>query len=192
MTGALFVVLVAGMAVLVFHGLRRARAGSGVMVAVGVIYLVVPGVLAWRGLLDRYDPLPAPALVMVLLLTVITLTITLSSLGKRLIDNAGLAALVGFQAFRIPVEWLLHRLYQEGVIPVQMTYAAATSTSSLGLTAAAIGVWLARGRPIARHRARVEHSRPRAPREHRHDRDIVHAGAVPRSSWTAHPTCSRA
>jgi hypothetical protein len=145
MTASLFVVLVAGMAVLVFHGLRGAHSGSGVAIAVGVLYLVVPGVLAWRGMLDRYNPLPAPALLMVLVLTIVTLTITLSSLGKRLIDAAGLASLVGFQAFRIPVEWLLHRLYQEGVIPVQMTYAGRNFDIVSGLTAAAMGVWLARG-----------------------------------------------
>ena len=144
MTAPLFVVLVAGMALLVVHGLRRAHSGAAVTIAVGAIYLVVPGVLAWRGLLDRYT-LPAPALVMVLVLTIITLTITLSSLGKRLIQGAGLACLVGFQAFRVPVEWLLHRLYQESVIPVQMTYAGHNLDIVSGLTAAAIGVWLARG-----------------------------------------------
>jgi len=145
MTPALFVSLVLVMAVLVFHGLRRARAGAGVMSGVGAIYLVIPGVLAARGMLDRYNPLPAPALAMVLVLTVITLTITLSSVGRRVIAAVGLPVLVGFQAFRIPVEWLLHRLYQEGVVPVQMTYAGRNFDIVTGVTAAAAGVWLARG-----------------------------------------------
>jgi hypothetical protein len=145
MTAVLFVALVVVMAAMVFRGLRGADAGSGVTIAVGVVYLIIPAVLAWHGMLDRYNPLPAPALVMVLVLMAITLTITLSSLGKRLIDSTGLASLVGFQAFRVPVEWLLHRLYQEGVIPVQMTYSGRNFDIVSGLTAAAIGVWLARG-----------------------------------------------
>ena len=96
-------------------------------------------------MLDRYNPLPAPALVMVLALTVVTLTMTLSPVGRRVAVRIGLPALVGFQAFRIPVEWLLHRLYQEGVIPVQMTYAGRNFDIVSGLTAAALGMWLARG-----------------------------------------------
>jgi len=146
MTATLFVALVVVMAVVVFGALYRAGAGLGVIAGVGVIYLAVPAFLASRGALDRYNPLPAPALVMVLVLTGITLTITLSQVGRRVINAIGLAALVGYQAFRIPVEWLLHRLYQEGVIPVQMTYAGRNFDVVSGLTAAALGLWLARGR----------------------------------------------
>ena len=145
MTAALFVALVVVMAVVVFGALYRAGAGLGVIAGIGMIYLAVPAVLASRGALDRYNPLPAPALVMVLVLTVITLTLTLSSVGRRVIARIGLPALVGFQAFRIPVEWLLHRLYQEGVIPVEMTYARRNFDIVSGLTAAALGLWLARG-----------------------------------------------
>ena len=145
MTAALFVALVVVMAVVVFGALYRAGAGLGVIAGIGMIYLAVPAVLASRGALDRYNPLPAPALVMVLVLTVITLTLTLSSVGRRVIARIGLPALVGFQAFRIPVEWLLHRLYQEGVIPVEMTYAGWNFDIVSGLTAAALGLWLARG-----------------------------------------------
>jgi hypothetical protein len=145
MTAGLFVALVLVMAVVVFVGLRRARAGLGVIIGVGVIYLAVPGVLASRGWLDRYNPLPAPALLLVLGLTAVTLTLTLSPVGRRVIAAVGVPALVGFQAFRIPVEWLLHRLYQEGVVPVQMTYAGRNFDIVTGVTAVAVGVWLARG-----------------------------------------------
>jgi hypothetical protein len=145
MTLWLFVALVLVMALIVVHGLRQAGVQAGVIVAIALAYLLVPGILAWRGMLDRYNPLPAPALLMVLVLTVITLTLTLSSVGGRLIACIGLPALVGFQAFRIPVEWLLHRLYQEGVIPVEMTYAGRNFDIVSGLTAAALGWWLARG-----------------------------------------------
>ena len=145
MTLWLFVVLVLVMTLIVFHALRQAGVPVGVVVVIALAYLVIPGILAWRGMLDRYNPLPAPALVMVLVLTVITLTLTLGSAGRRVIAWIGLPALVGFQAFRIPVEWLLHRLYQEGVIPVEMTYAGRNFDIVTGLTAAALGLWLARG-----------------------------------------------
>jgi hypothetical protein len=144
MTASLFIGLVAATAVLVFRSLRQAAAGWPLLTGVGVIYLVMPAVLASRGMLDRYTPLPAPALLMVMALTICTLTITLSSVGRRLIAAVGLPALVGFQAFRIPVEWLLHRLYLEGTVPVQMTYTGRNFDVVTGVTAAALGLWLAR------------------------------------------------
>ena len=144
MTASLFIGLVAVMAALVFRALRQAVAGWPLMIGVGVIYLIMPGILASRGMLDRYTPLPAPALLMVMALTICTLTITMSSVGRRLIAAVGLPALVGFQAFRIPVEWLLHRLYQEGTVPVQMTYAGRNFDVVTGMTAAGLGLWLAR------------------------------------------------
>jgi hypothetical protein len=145
MTASLFVALVVVMVLLVFRGLRVAGAGTAVLAAITVAYLVAPAALASAGLLDRYNPLPAPALVMVLILTAITLTITLSGLGRAVIAAVGLPALVAYQSFRVPVEWLLHRLYQEGVVPVQMTYAGRNFDIITGLTAVALGAWLVRG-----------------------------------------------
>ena len=150
MTASLFIGLVAATSVLVFRALRQAAAGWSLIIGVALVYLVIPGVLASLGMLDRYSPLPAPALVMVLLIAIVTLTITLSSVGGRVIGAVGLPALVGFQAFRIPVEWLLHRLYQEGVVPVQMTYAGRNFDIVTGLTAGVLGLWLLRGHPSRR------------------------------------------
>jgi hypothetical protein len=150
MTASLFIGLVAVMAILIFGALRQATAGWPLIAGVALVYLVIPGVLATVGMLDRYSPLPAPALVMILIITIITLAITLSPVGGRVIGAVGLPALVGFQAFRIPVEWLLHRLYQEGVVPVQMTYAGRNFDIVTGVTAGVLALWLLRGRP-SRH-----------------------------------------
>lgn len=147
MTAYQFVALVLVVAFVVFRALWQARVGLLLIAGVALISLVSPAILASRGLLDRYDPLPAPALVMVAIIAALTLTITLSSPGARIIARVGLPALVGFQVFRIPVEWLLHRLYQEGVIPVQMTYSGRNFDIVTGVTAAALAVWLLRGRP---------------------------------------------
>jgi hypothetical protein len=46
-----------------------------------------------------------------------------STLGQRMAVGLPLYALVGFQVFRLPLEFVLHRWYMEGVLPVQMTYA---------------------------------------------------------------------
>ena len=46
----------------------------------------------------------------------------LSPLGGRIAANIPLAALVGFQAFRLPLELVLHRWAEQGTIPTTMTW----------------------------------------------------------------------
>jgi hypothetical protein len=50
------------------------------------------------------------------------LAIGLSPLGARLARALPLAALVGFQAFRLPLELVMHRAARAGVMPVQMSF----------------------------------------------------------------------
>ena len=59
----------------------------------------------------------------------------LSPLGQRLAQALPLYALVGFHAFRLPLELVFHQWYMEGVIPVQMTYAGANFDVVTGLLA---------------------------------------------------------
>lgn len=127
-------------------GAGAGRGGLGLAALVLAVSLVVPGLLAAAGLLDSYDPMPAPALLVVLLVTIGTVLLAISSAGARLAAGVPLAVLVGYQVFRVPLEWLLHRLYLEGVIPVEMTYAGRNFDVVSGLTAAAVAVLLASGR----------------------------------------------
>jgi hypothetical protein len=55
------------------------------------------------------------------------------------------AALVGYQGFRVLVELLLHRAYSEGLMPVQMSYTGRNFDIVTGITALALGTWLAIG-----------------------------------------------
>lgn len=52
----------------------------------------------------------------------IALGVALSPVGRRLSRELPLAALIGFQSFRLPLELVLHAWYVQGVVPVQMTY----------------------------------------------------------------------
>lgn len=113
-----------------------------VLMAVLVFWLAVPGVLAIRGMLDRYAPPPAPGFILVGLLTLSTVALAFSAFGSRLVAAVPLAGLVGYQVFRVPLEWVLHELYVEGVIPVQMTYAGQNFDIVTGVLAAVLGFWL--------------------------------------------------
>ena len=147
LTTVLFVALVLVMAALVARVLRRAfpdRAWMGIALFV-TGWLAIPAALAASGRLDRYDPMPAPALIVVLLLTLVTIGVALSVKGAYILHAVPLALLVGMQAFRIPVEMLLHRLYSEGVVPVQMTWSGRNFDVVTGITALFLGLWLSRG-----------------------------------------------
>ena len=58
-----------------------------------------------------------------------------SPLGQSVALGVPLYALVGFQAFRLPLELVLHRWYMEGVLPVQMTYEGHNFDVATGLLA---------------------------------------------------------
>jgi hypothetical protein len=151
MTAILFSGLVLVVAVLVAIGLRRsARLGPLAVSGLLFAYLAVPGMLAAAGALDRYTPLPAPALLVVLALTLCTVAFCFSPLGTRLAAGASLGAVVALQAFRIPVELMLHRLHTEGIVPVQMTYVGRNFDILTGISGLLLGAWLLSGRPVPR------------------------------------------
>jgi hypothetical protein len=150
-TSILFALLVGAVAALFVGAALRSAAPARpgpreglVIVASFLVWLIIPGALAKAGLLDRWT-LPAPALVLVGVATVFTTALAFSPFGTRLLAAVPLFALVGFQFFRVPVELLLHRLYADGVIPVQMTYSGRNFDIVSGLTAAAVGMVLAVG-----------------------------------------------
>ncbi|MDB5857028.1 MAG: hypothetical protein JWQ76_717 [Ramlibacter sp.] len=147
MTEILFVAVVAAVMVMfVFAVLKMEgpRDRYGVVLLVLAFWLAVPGVLAYRGDLDRYAPVPPPGFILFALLTLGTVMLAFSGFGARM-ARLPLAGLVGFQVFRVPLELVLHRLYAEGVIPVQMTYAGRNFDIVTGVLAALLAVWIWKG-----------------------------------------------
>src|SRR5262249_29644936 len=79
-------------------------------------------VLAFSGLLQRWELRPPPFALVLLLLLVGAALLSRSSLGERLAKTLPLVALVGFQAFRLPLELVMHQIAREGVMPVEMSF----------------------------------------------------------------------
>jgi len=147
-SNTIFVVIVLAVAAMFQSAWRAASAGRErmlVQLLVVVGWLLVPGLLALSGALDRYT-MPAPALVLIATLTVATIVLALSPVGGRIASSTSLAALVGFQFFRVPLEWVLHRLFVEGIVPVQMTYAGRNFDIVSGVTAGIVAMLLVAGR----------------------------------------------
>lgn len=149
-TRIVFSALVLVVAMIVIRGFRKAGWSSTMTIAVLFIYLVIPALLARSGVLDRYNPPPPPALLLLLGQTILTIVIIFSSRGTALAGHLALGAVVLLQSFRIGVELLLHRLYGEGIVPVQMTFAGRNFDIITGITGLILGMLLVRRRILPR------------------------------------------
>ena len=76
---------------------------------------------------------------------VLGLLMAFTPLGTRLVDGVPLAALVAAQAFRFPLELLMHHAHSEGVMPYQMSYSGWNFDIITGLTALPVAWALHRG-----------------------------------------------
>jgi hypothetical protein len=149
-TRVVFLLVVLVVAIAVVAGLRRAKAGVRPVLAILFAYIAIPGYLARTGALNAWDAMPAPAMGLILGLSVLTVVILLSVLGARMAAGIPLAAVVLLQSFRIVVEWVLHRLALEGVVPVEMSWAGRNFDVVSGLTGLVLGLALLRGGRIPR------------------------------------------
>src|SRR5262245_41613926 len=120
---------------------RRWAAATGLG---ALVWLSLTAVVAASGILRRFDTVPPPFAVMLGTSLVIVIAISCSPLGTRLIRGLPLAALVGYQVFRFPLELLMHRAYGEGLMPVQMSYSGRNFDILTGMTAGLLGLALLR------------------------------------------------
>jgi hypothetical protein len=115
---------------------RRTLLGGSLTIA----WIALTGLAAARGAL-HFSP-PPTMLVLFALIFGGAVALAMSPMGKQLALGLPLAALVGYQGFRVVVELLLHRAYLEGLMPVQMSYSGRNFDIVTGVTAIALGGWL--------------------------------------------------
>jgi hypothetical protein len=155
-----FVAMALALAALFVLGVHRAGARIGETPATRRRWTVLAalGAAAWlagtwaaaeSGHLLRDDLLPPPFAALVASIVAAGLLVALTPFGARLARGLPLSALVGVQAFRLPLELLMHRAYSEGVMPWQMSYSGWNFDILTGITAIPVA-WLAHRRPGAR------------------------------------------
>jgi hypothetical protein len=123
-------------------GLDRASALRRTAIAgcLTAIWVALTGFAAARGALHFGHP---PTMLPVVVITVaLAIGLALSPVGTRIAIGLPLAALVGYQAFRVLVELLLHRAYREGLMPIQMSYSGRNFDIVSGISALLLGAWL--------------------------------------------------
>jgi hypothetical protein len=116
----------------------------GTSVAAGV-WMGLTWAAAETGHLSRPDLTPPPFLGLPVAVLALSLMASFSRFGTRLIDGLPLAWIIGVQAFRFPLELMMHRAYDEGVMPMQMSYSGWNFDIVTGLTALPVTWAVSRG-----------------------------------------------
>jgi hypothetical protein len=101
-----------------------------------VLWLSAFAIAAGTGVLARFDARPPPLLLAMVVVIAGSLIYALSPAGGYLASGLPLAALVGFQAFRLPLELVMHEAARAGVMPPQMTFTGWNFDIFTGITAA--------------------------------------------------------
>ena len=143
---ALAIVVAAGLAVATFYAFRRrdndaasARRMSLLALIAVAAWMAITYAAAAAGLL-KFGPLPPRIAFVLIPMFVGVIALARSRFGLRLATDVPLAALVGFQAFRFPLELIMHRAYSEGIMPVQMSYSGRNFDILTGITAVVVAM----------------------------------------------------
>lgn len=122
-------------------GRRTATAASLI-----VVWLSAFAIAAGSGVLARFDARPPPLLLAMAVALAGPLVYALSPAGKYLAAGLPLAALVGFQMFRLPLELVMHEAAKTGIMPPQMTFTGWNFDIVTGITAALLTALIMTGR----------------------------------------------
>jgi hypothetical protein len=143
---ALFVPLPVVVAVALALGWSRAtRASFPKALAFVTVWLAFVAALGWTGVLNRWDARPPPLMIFFIGVLALAVTAALSSVGRKIGDALPLASLIAFQAFRLPLELVMHRAAAEGTMPVQMSFGGLNFDIASGITSILAAILVARG-----------------------------------------------
>ena len=141
-------ILVAGFLYALLATVRRFPAThrrAAVIAATATIWVGFTGLAAARGQL-RFDTVPPTMLIIMILTIVGAIAFARSEVADRLSQTLPLWVLVGWQAFRLPLELLMHRAYEEGLMPEQMSYSGLNFDIVTGASAVVVALLLKSGR----------------------------------------------
>jgi hypothetical protein len=149
----LFVALIAWAGVRLKEPPRSTRTWALLGACAAAVWMAFWWLVAASGALAEFDRRPPPFVFMLFAVFAISAAIAFSPLGKRLAHGVPLAALVAFQSFRLPLELVMHRAAEEGVMPEQMSYSGWNYDILTGASALVVAMALQRGAPLGLARA---------------------------------------
>lgn len=101
---------------------RYVRVSTGRAVLVIAAWLAVTGGVAASGLLRRTDLVPPPAAALIATVLATGVALASSRVGATLAARVPLVVLVGLQSFRLPLELVMHRAGEQGIMPPALSY----------------------------------------------------------------------
>jgi hypothetical protein len=123
---------------------RTILAGAGI-----AVWLAAMAAAALSGWLGRFDLRPPPMVIWFASMVVMTLALAWSPFGRRFADKLPFVALIGFQAFRLPLELIMHRAVAAGIMPNVMSFTGYNFDIVTGATALPLALYAWR-RPVPR------------------------------------------
>src|SRR5436190_1483721 len=123
---------------------RTILAGAGI-----AIWLAAQAAAALSGWLGRFELRPPPMVIWFASMLAITLALAWSGFGRRFADKLPFVALIGFQAFRLPLELVMHRAAVAGIMPNVMSFTGYNFDIVSGATALPLALYAWR-RPLPR------------------------------------------
>jgi hypothetical protein len=113
-------VVMAAVALAVFARWHPARARVAAFAVIA--WMTLTAGVALSGRLSRFDLTPPPMAILIVAVFALAFAIGLGPAGARLAAAVPLATLVGLQAFRLPLELVMHRAATQGIMPPEMSY----------------------------------------------------------------------
>lgn len=139
--------LVAGVWVWLFGQRQR---GLTIRLAAGaLVVLIASAVAASSGWLQRPGP-PPPMALMIAGVLAGAFALGLSRFGRSAAAGVPLVSLVAFQSFRLPLELVMHRAAQLGIMPEELSYSGYNFDIVTGAGALVLAVAMAAGKTVPR------------------------------------------
>jgi hypothetical protein len=131
------------------RGLREALSRTWLFTGCAALAIAAWMLLTWliaaTGVIADFERRPPPLFLLLIAVLAISITVAFTRYGTRFVQGLPLWILIAGQAFRFPLELLMHRAADEGVMPIQMTYTGWNFDIVTGITAIPVAWWLARG-----------------------------------------------
>jgi hypothetical protein len=115
------------------------------MALVSAVWMGVTWAAAARGTFRQWERLPPSFAVLALLIFAFSFRLALGGVGRRL-AALPLWLLVGIQGFRLPLELAMHRMFERGIMPEQMSYSGRNFDIVTGATALIVAALVFAGR----------------------------------------------
>ena len=122
---------------------HRAWQASAIAAVAAASWMAITWGVAASGALRRWNAMPPPLALLVLAIMLIAFRFAFSATGREMALHLPLWALIAVQGFRYPLELAMHRMYERGIMPVQMSYAGFNFDIVTGIGAVLVAGFIA-------------------------------------------------